>query len=208
MTPLRLLLLILAMAGCDAGGVLELDEGGRSSPSVGSPGDPGSRPAMAFLTSETYTGDLRSSFGATTLDSADAICSMHASVAGLGGTWVAWLSSREGDILDRLQDRGPWVLTDGQTVAISSMNRLLIHGPDVPIALDEYGELLCQDCRRVWTGTDRFGRTLPNHCNGWSWTASYTGSQGVMTEPMSPTRWTDVDLAECRSQARLLCIEQ
>jgi hypothetical protein len=204
----RLLSLILAMAGCEAGGVLDIDDDGPSDPPRGSPVEPGSRPAMAFLTSETYTGDLRSSFGATPLDSADAICGMHASVAGLGGAWVAWLSSREGHVIDRLEDRGPWVLTDGRTVAISSVTRLLIHGPDVPIALDEYGERLCQDCRRVWTGTDRFGRSLPNHCNGWTWTSSYTGSQGVMAEPMSPTRWTDVDLAECSGRARLLCIEQ
>lgn len=217
MTASRVLPCLVLLLACDASGTVLLHEDGPSGPSTagdapstaGDATPPRSRAPMVFVTSEAYPGDLQMSASETTLESADRLCTMHASVAGLGGSWVAWLSSRRGNAVDRLRDLSPWRLPDGQTVAISSVDRLLLHGPDVAIDVDEYGEPLCQDCKTIWTGTNRFGVASGHDCQSWTVRQGYlTGTIGRMGVTGSSIRWTDTGTSYCFHWNRLLCIEQ
>jgi len=61
-----------------------------------------------FVTSAGYDGDLAGQSGTTDgLAGGDALCNLHASAAGLGGIWKAWLSGDEEDAVDRIADVGP-----------------------------------------------------------------------------------------------------
>lgn len=164
-----------------------------------------------FLTSETYTGDLRLPFADTGTEGASYLCNMHAELSGLGGTWTAWISDGDNTVMSRLEDVSPWYLTDGRTVAISSMTRLFIHGLDNPVDRDEYGRYILRDQRRFWSATNRYGEAVSQHCNGWSssgWGVS--GRVGSMdpSEIATPEGWTVNRAMRCEARLRLLCIEQ
>ncbi|TVQ94267.1 MAG: hypothetical protein EA397_02390 [Deltaproteobacteria bacterium] len=164
---------------------------------------------LVFLTSETYSSDLRTPFGSTPTESADRLCELHAEAAGLDGRWIAWLSGPDDPVIDRLEDHSPWHLTDGGTVAISSLLRLWVSGPNELIDRDEFGRELPESARRIWTGTSRYGATSSQTCSGWTGPAYLTyGTTGLMVETAFADSWTQHDWTDCRAMARLLCIEQ
>ncbi|TVQ92963.1 MAG: hypothetical protein EA397_05600 [Deltaproteobacteria bacterium] len=166
---------------------------------------------LIFLTSELYFPDFTTPFADTSTQSADLVCSMHAHLAGLDGRWVAWLSEPGHPVRDRLEDHAPWHLTDGETVVISSLAHLWIHGLDEIVDLDEFGEAIPEDSRFIWTGTDRYGQSTGSHCDRWSYSfegAPPWGTYGTMVEAESASAWTNTQVADCTHYARLLCIEQ
>src|SRR5690348_11017356 len=81
--------------------------GGDDAPGVdAAPGGPN----RAFVTRSVLPGN----FGG--IDVADGLCNTEASDAGLGGTFVAWLSTSAVDARDRLDGSRGWVRTDGLPV--------------------------------------------------------------------------------------------
>src|SRR5262249_40860614 len=103
----------------DAGSAVDasIEDSGSSRPNPdasgsieGGDGAPG-RPhrERLFLTHDRWEGDLVSAatalgFSVTTgLAAGDALCNRAATGAGLGGTWVAWLSDGSHDALDRVK---------------------------------------------------------------------------------------------------------
>jgi cysteine-rich repeat protein len=67
---------------------------------------------FVFVTSITYTGNLGG------LDGADAKCNARAAVAGIGGTYRAWLSDITGSPSTRMSKAGgPYRLVNGTVVA-------------------------------------------------------------------------------------------
>src|SRR5688572_3513455 len=82
---------------------------------VTTPDAPTQPPGLrVFVSSLRYPADLKTAGGkATGKASADAICQTLADAAGLGGTYVAWLSTSDQNAIDHVQGPGPWYRVDG-----------------------------------------------------------------------------------------------
>lgn len=137
------------------------------------------------------------------LGGADARCRGYARDAALGGRWVAWLSTATVSAKARVAD-GPWFLTDGSTVAVST--EAMLGGGVLAHAIDhtETGEPLSDGALRVWTGTDRTGAPDRETCGGWRSVAGYTR---VGRADRSDVEWTDSAPAPCSLRLRLYCFE-
>ena len=168
-----------------------------------------------FVTSSTYTGDLKTAGHAidplvdTGLKGGDAICQSRADAAGLGGTWKAWLSDNSISAASRLiHSTVPYKLLNGATIANdwadltdnSLINSISINENNAGVATID-----------VWTGTRPtgvgFGLTATN-CFDWTINDSTgSGITGSTSETNIP--WTaKVPVFTCDSQNRLYCFEQ
>ena len=126
---------------------------------------PGQR---VFITVQAFNGDLGG------LSGADAICQGEADRAGLGGNFVAWLSTSDTDARDRVDD----VLyrrLDGQLVAVD-LNDLTDGSIANPINLDVDGGL-GGSASFVFTGTLADGTAAAGNCQ--NWTRDFDGVGGV-----------------------------
>ncbi len=155
----------------------------------------------AFVTSSKYSASLGG------VEGANSICQTHADDAGLGGTWVAWLSDSSGSPADNFtHSLYNYTLVDG-TVIASNWDELTDGALDSLIGLDENG-----DTRTgyVWTGTTTAGEAVSNTCSDWTST-SYTGKVGSANDDSNGTKpqwWTTRGNLSCGSTARLYCFEQ
>ena len=120
-----------------------------------------------FVTSRAYTGDLATAGAAADgLAGGDAICQRHAAEVGLGGEWIAWLSSGFVECY-RPVGRGPWYTVDRCELQVEDRFALIDEGPVSALRTDEAGATV--DFDRFWTGTDRGGNsgTIDN-CEDWT----------------------------------------
>jgi len=126
-----------------------------------------------FVTSQLYTGN----FGG--LAGADARCQERADAAGLGGTYMAWLSDNTGSPSTRFtRSSVPYVLVDG-TVVADNWTDLTDGTIDAPINRTELngappnGDMTCTSVS-VWTNTRTDGTQWNpgNSCNNWTGTGS------------------------------------
>lgn len=182
--------------------------GGGGGGGTGGGGDGGTTPTptggtRAFVTKGLYTGALTSyADGATSgTAAADAICQIRATAAGLGGTWVAWLSSSSVDALDRVKGNGPWKLIGGD-VAFNNRAQLQTE-PNVPLDRDEHGDRL--QYVYIWSGTRAGGQRHPDTCTNWT-SESGMGRLGMADD--TSFSWTDYNSSYCAGERRLLCLEQ
>ena len=134
---------------------------------------------------------------------ADVVCNNLAGLAGYGGTWVAWLSTKGGaDAFDRLTSAGPWYLVTGELVATTKaqlVSGVLIHAID----RDEKRVAHPALTNAAWTGTGIDGRAGNNDCNGWT-----TGAQGGVGDcDFSDTRWTFDRNDNCSLLNRFYCFQ-
>jgi hypothetical protein len=117
--------------------------------------DTSNGPRRVFVTDENYA----STFGS--LAAADSDCNAAAATAGLGGTWVAWLSSSTTSMTSRLgMYGGPFVRLDGTAVATDA-SQLFSSTLLAPIDLSES---MTTVNKYVWTGTALNGRTSGMSC--------------------------------------------
>jgi hypothetical protein len=171
---------------------------------------------VIFVSSVSYSANLGG------LDGADAKCQGLAQVAGLPGTFKAWLSDKKTAARDRLTHADvPYKLVDGTVIAKSwaeLTSGTLAHG----IYKTEKGSSppAQQNARcypSAWTFTDQYGG-IENmgDCKGWTDTeaeavAVDAGTGTVLGFPGStyPT-WTEGcwDTLACSFTAPLYCIEQ
>lgn len=150
-----------------------------------------------FVTSTKTTGDMNGVAGG------DMACAALVASAGLGGSWVAWLSVQGADAIDRLKHNGPWYLVDRMTIAVASKTQLAGVTITHAIDRDEKGTLVSDD--EVWTGTLN-GKSVPENCNGWnSLQLPLTGTSGRTSEVDGD--WTDSGDSLCATQHRLYCFE-
>jgi hypothetical protein len=177
------------VVGADAADGADGADGGVTLP-------PGGR--FVFVTSTRSKGNLSGIAGA------DAKCASLAHAAGLGGTWVAWLSSSENggiDANDRIMSSEGWYLVTGKLVA-SSRGLLLADSLEHGIDRDENGNFV--QSQPVWTGTRR-GILAGPTCNGWRASSATFGTIG-RTNAIG-TEWTAEDVEDCASELRLYCFE-
>ena len=156
--------------------------------------------SRVFVTSTTSNGDLGGLAGA------DMTCNDLATTAGLGGTWVAWLSASGSgtNAVDRLTATGPFVrASDTMTVIADDIIDLTNGDLDNPIEFDENGGI---PSPLVWTGTSTSGTATGNDCSDWTSTAGL----GLIGASMASTNnWTDNANATCDSSVLgIYCFEQ
>src|SRR5262245_51629174 len=87
------------------------DLAGVVSPDLATAASPDLTPVQkrVFVTAGSWNGNLKAAgAGSDGLDGANKLCQGAATTAGLGGTWVAWLSDSTHDAKDRIADVGPW----------------------------------------------------------------------------------------------------
>lgn len=156
--------------------------------------DPGPK-LRVFATSGTMNARMGGVAGA------DKICATHAANAKLPGTFVAWLSTKDGlHATDRVTSAGPWTLPSGETVAETKaalVGGLLKHAID----RDEKGTPVT--ATKVWTGTGPDGRYLTNDCD--AWTNGNNGRVGKTDE--TGAGWTSFDVDDCGALRRIYCFQ-
>jgi hypothetical protein len=172
-------------------------------------------PKTVFVTSKVFQGG---SFGG--LAGADQACQNLAQMAGLAGTYLAWLSDSTGSPATRFsQTGGPYQLVDGTEIAhnwIELTSGMLFNG----ISATELGTMppassnpVCGG-QVVWSDTSSDG-TLKDaalSCDDWSNTVGESAAFGVAGLASS---WTDACVANdgdpahaCSGVAALYCFEQ
>lgn len=161
---------------------------------------------LVFVSSDGLNGG----FGALT--NADAHCQDAADAAGLGGTWIAWISDTGESASSRIP-AGPYVRLDGVTVA-NSLSDLTDGGLNAPINIDENGRTYSS---WVLTGTNTSGSasysgsTVNGLCANWTngcgvcYGNHYYMTIGVASE--SDRDWTDTGWLFCSSSVPLYCFE-
>ncbi|MBI4014614.1 MAG: DUF1554 domain-containing protein [Candidatus Aenigmarchaeota archaeon] len=150
-----------------------------------------------FLSSSAYNGNLGGLAGA------DAKCQGLAEAAGLGGTWVAWLSTSTVDAKDRIPDIRYFRPSDKATVATSKVD--LTNGNiNNPINIDEKGAISLSGF--VWTGTQATGMKDIRYCE--EWTSSDNAKNGLVgSRSNTDSKWTKLGYSMCNSFFRVYCFE-
>lgn len=164
-----------------------------------------------FVTSTVHNGDLKTAGGgATGLEGADNICNLRAHMAGLPGTYTAWLSDSSTDAKDRItQSAIPYVRTDGVWVADNFADLTNCGNPfclQAPIDRVANGGVP-GGVTSVWTHTDPPG-THRDGFNFVDWTDShfsYDSILGFLTD--SHETWTVGGIADCDHFLHLYCFQ-
>lgn len=160
---------------------------------------------LVFVSSSLYTGNLGG------LTGADAKCQALADVAGLPGTYLAWLSEASASPSTRfIRATVPYTLVSGTKVAngwSGLTGSTLIHSIDVT----EFGVNSGSDDIGVWTNTRSDGLpksvTGAGRCTEWTSAAvAQLGYVGMTTSTSSS--WTDSAPVQCSALFRIFCFQQ
>jgi hypothetical protein len=154
---------------------------------------------IAFVTSTVHTGNLGG------LEGADALCNGLATDAGIGGTYVAWLSTSTTSAYSRIQNGTGWVAIDGVPVAVQPSD-LVTRSILSPLALDERGHEVGSTQQEVWTGTTSDGLADPNTCSDWT-TDDPMKSGGIGDAPNGGGSFTLNGARPCAAPRRIYCFE-
>jgi len=184
-----------------------------------------------FVTQAVFDGNLGG------LGGANSKCQVAATGAGLGGTWIAWLSmdtpppltpspTPGTDAYVRTVDISPWYLVDAETLIFKYRQwpgGSVPKGPDLqttpgsPINMDEYGSnSLSFQNYSVWTGSVESGvfGVSGSDCQGWtSNSPADLGDRGFALGNLRnwtgrPTGSSVPSAVSCREFLHLYCIEQ
>ena len=163
-----------------------------------------------FLTSSTHTGNLGGMSGA------DAICAARATEAGLGGTYLAWLSDTTMSPSVRFTQNtsGPYQLPSGSVIAADwseLISGVLTNG----IVEDENGTTIAVTPEQYfWSNTNSTGGAVKGAAHHTSATCNfYTTAGGGFSSFMgligsTGSTWTYSLAKACGNEYRLLCVEQ
>lgn len=170
--------------------------GGGGSGAGGDMGGASGGAKRVFVTSLTYSATV-----------APTVCQNVAESANLGGTWVAWLSTRYSNdsivAIDQVTGTGPWKLLTGET-AFANHGQLATT-PSVVIDVTEMGTTLDAG-QSVWTGTTTGGQPEGSDCDAWGSTAtSLYAAVGALD---APANWTNDGLSSCGGTNHVYCFEQ
>lgn len=189
----------------------------------------GVAPNIAFLTTETGTGDLSSwtsAGGQAGLAAGDSVCQTLASGAGLTGTYVAWMSDSNDDAYCRVHgltgkkgaclpanptaQAGPWIRTDGTPFA-GTIDQMLSSTYQIfsPPKYYEDGTTPSSNIDVIYTGTDNTGVEYGFTCSDWA--SSSSGLIAALGNPhMTGDSWTMTETGtpcNLSTSRRLLCLQ-
>lgn len=154
-----------------------------------------SRPKV-FVSSTTHSARYGGQAGATK------ICNDLAAAAGLPGTFVAWLSNKDGPhAAQRVTAPGPWVLVGSGDVVASTKAELTSGTLKHAVDRDEKGATVAAS--KVWTGTGGNGLYETNDCD--AWTNGNNGRSGSSAQ--SNVQWTSATVDDCDALHRLYCFQ-
>lgn len=159
-----------------------------------------------FVTDEFVDADMGGAVGG------DLECQTAADLAGLGGTWMAWLSDSTTSPSMRFNQASvPYLRLDGTTIATgwTDLTDAVLANP---ISVSELGfDLALRGDTEVWTGTwtDASG-PLGGACADWTSTDPMLQDfPAVGNLSATGFEWTNVYLQECsRTNVHLYCFEQ
>lgn len=159
---------------------------------------------LAFMTSQTYTGDMGGVGGA------DANCQSLANAAGLKGTYYAWLSSIDAandSPADRFtQASVPYFLVDGSKLA-DNWSDLTDGGLDRTLSVTDQGN--DQPFNNTWTNVTTAGAHYGDAAGCDSWSDGTSGANGAAGSALTAgTGWTNNGVATCDTPQHLYCFEQ
>lgn len=150
---------------------------------------------LVFVTSAQTAGDLGGVAGA------DMTCTMFAASAGLGGAWMAWVTTAASPASSRLTSAGPWYLVTGERVAATKSTLTGVTTLDRAIDRDEHGVQRVNS--PVWTGVS-FGSV--GDCS--NWTSTFVSmSAGTGDTQYASYQWQQFGSAACSTAHRLYCFE-
>jgi hypothetical protein len=152
-----------------------------------------------FVSSVTYSSDLGGLAGA------DAKCNALAAAAGLGGTYLAWLSDGVDSPDTRFAKIGPYVTVLSDVIAVDWDD--LTDG-DIGTQI-RYSEIGSSISDQVFTNvaTDGTTQDATDHCQGW--TSADSGDSGNYGNTVSTQfGWTNSGTIACGSMERIYCFEQ
>lgn len=163
----------------------------------------------AFITSTNVEANMGGLAGA------DAICQAHADAAGLGGTYMAWLSDAVDSPATRFtREGGPWVRVDGALIANSwddLVDGELIFSLDVTEVGENPPDSTSQ-CgpQAVWTNTgpDGHGISSGSSCDNWTDTSSTSSAWGNHGSPNNWAIWCSGGTIACQTASPLYCFQQ
>ncbi len=155
---------------------------------------------MVFLSSLRYPGSLGG------LSGADAKCQSLADVAGLPGSYKAWLSDSTSAPASRFtRSPGPYQLVNGVTIAANWAD-LTDGALAAPIDLTEAGGA---PAGGVWTNTDANGQESLGGHSCMNWISSSMASTGFIgTATLATEGWTAGPVATCSFTHHLYCFQQ
>lgn len=155
---------------------------------------------LAFVTSQTYNGNLGGLVGA------DSQCQARATAAGLPGTYRAWLSTSSVDAIDRI-DEATYYKIDGSLLAYNKYD--LTDGTiSSPISRTELNQIVVtgNGLDRAYTGTNADGTVNTSNCNNWTaGSISYAGRWGDVL--MINSFWSSRGASSCNVARRLYCFQ-
>jgi len=132
-------------------------------------------------------------------------CQNAADAAGLGGTWVPWLSFRSStgtrDALDEISSEGPWELVTGEQAFANRAQLGTV--PSVPINIAEDASTVVDGI--VWTGTLLGGTAADDTCEGW--TENGAAFVATMGGTLGTDDWTDGGTLSCDDMFHVFCFE-
>ncbi len=151
-----------------------------------------------FITAADFSGNLGG------LEGADATCTEAAAAAGLGGTWLAWLSTPARSAKDRLTSDGPWYRPDRKTLVAASRAALTTSGLAARITHTETGAT--PRGTQAWTGTFEGGSVSPDTCR--SWTSNSVLDVGTAGSTSESSSWSSAGAMPCAYPRHLYCFER
>jgi hypothetical protein len=167
----------------------------------GEPSDAAATARRVFITSFTYRGNaISASGGAPGSLGADVLCGRVAALAGLTGTFRAWLSDTNQAAAQHVPEPGPFYDVTRTRLVFTKNPAEAI--PLIPIP-DQNGNQLPGGDRGAWTGSTTAGLKL-NDCDGW--TAS--GAMGTGGDGNLPIQWASSGARACDTSRRLYCFEK
>jgi hypothetical protein len=145
------------------------------------------------------------------LSGADGRCQSVAQMAGLPGSYRAWLSSTQADAATRITHASvrPILRVDLEVVA-ESAEALAAGALLAPIRVSESGALIAVKLQcgegLVWTGTNSQGALGLSNCDDWTLTEGGAGQAGH--PEASDETWTEAGCqVACSGALRLYCFE-
>lgn len=162
--------------------------------------DAGRRGRIVFVTRATPLGGFGGLVGG------DAICQAEALDAGVGGVFVAWLSTSGAVVVDarsRLSGDAGWSLVDGGEVFARPSSIAAGSYPETGITRTAWGETVTGT---VWTATRETGERYDGaDCVAWT-DVNAGGVVGVVGA--TDGTWTSSATDYCNVPRRLLCFEK